>query len=386
MRLLFVTRLGSHAHLYGTKWRSRMKLLLVSKLHPWGRPVRAVTRYVEVGRELGHEIALYSEPLADVPEMPCSLDVQRFDFAVFVVYEANDFPELPYLARLLDGMPKDRRILIDCSGRFNETIRVEHDFNHLERLDGHQGWEWVEGFEAVSERILQPTLHPRRPDVRSFLFHGFHPSSVSRSYDSAAEAAQAWAQADGSKPYGIAYVGNNWQRWSQICPFLEALEPLRDRLAPTCLSGWDWDKRPEWAIEHGVAGVDVDPELLARLGVQVTWGIPYTEFVDFLDRAQFSPVFQRPLYNHLGLVTNRVFETFCADTLPLLALPEELITEIYGEEALRLAPGDDVAGLVEDALKQPEAYWEAVLRTRNHLAREHSFQRRLQQLVDLLEA
>ena len=34
----------------------------------------------------------------------------------------------------------------------------EHDFNHLEKMDGHQGWEWIEGFKAVTDKIVQPTL------------------------------------------------------------------------------------------------------------------------------------------------------------------------------------------------------------------------------------
>jgi hypothetical protein len=360
-------------------------MLLVSKLHPWARPVNPVSRYVDLGRELGHEVALFSEPLSELPQIPCSLDVERFDFALFISYEANDFPDLPSLARLLDGMPRERRILLDCSGRYNETIRVEHDFNHLERLDGHQGWEWVEGYEAVSGHILQPTLHPLRPDVTPFLFHGFHPPAVARPYATAAEAAEAWRSSDGTKPYGLAYVGNNWQRWSQLAPLLEALAPLRDKLGPSILCGWDWDERPSWAVEHGLAGVDVDVDLLTRLGVETTWAVPFQEFVEFTSRARFSPVVQRPLYNHLGLVTNRAFETFCADTIPMLMLPDAMVVELYGEAARQLAPGDDVAGFVRSALAQPEPYWEAVLATREHLAREHSFERRFAELLAVLE-
>src|SRR5262249_61959956 len=104
-------------------------------------------------------------------------------------------PALRHLARLRDGVPRGRRAVIDCSGRYNETVRVEHDFNHLEKLDSHQGWEWIEGFQAVSDKIMQPTLTPRRPDVRPFLFHGFDPAAVARPYDSAQEAARAWSGA-----------------------------------------------------------------------------------------------------------------------------------------------------------------------------------------------
>src|SRR5438132_4203124 len=162
------------------KWRSRMKLLFVSKLDRFARAVSTITKYVQTGKALGHEVAVFGEQSSEITSVPYSLDVDKFDFAIFIIYGPWDFPDLPYLARLLDGMPRGRRVIIDCNGRYNETIRVEHDFNHLEKLDGHQGWEWIEGFEAVSDRILQPTLTPRRDDVIPFLFHGFDPGAVSR--------------------------------------------------------------------------------------------------------------------------------------------------------------------------------------------------------------
>ena len=57
-------------------------------------------------------------------------------------------------------------MVVDLWGRFNDTIRVDHDFNHLEKLDGHLGWEWEDAIRAVSGTILQPTLAPLRADVR----------------------------------------------------------------------------------------------------------------------------------------------------------------------------------------------------------------------------
>ncbi len=329
MKLLFVTSLGQPARgPYALKWRSGMKLLLVSKLSHTARAVSTTLKYVEAGRALGHEVAVFGEQQSEPPALPASLDVKKFDFAVFIVYMPWDFPDLPYLAQLLDGMPRDRRVIIDCTGRYNETIRVEHDFNHLEKMEGHQGWEWVEGFRAVSDRVLQPTLRPLRDDVRPFLFHGFDPRAVAKPYESPGEAARAWMGDGPAREYGVAYVGTNWQRWTQVRRFLEAAEPLWAELGRTCLVGWDWDKRPDWAVQLGIQGVDTDPELLRRLDVETRPAIPYDEVVPFLGKARFSPVFHRPLFNQLGLVTNRTFETFCADVLPLLMVPDRYLEEI----------------------------------------------------------
>jgi len=388
VKLLFITGLGRKGdRVYTRKWGSRMKLLVVSKLERSARSVNTLVKLMQAGQALGHEVALFGEQQSDVPGVPTSLDVKKFDRAVFVIHETKDFPDLPYLAQLIDSMPKNRRAVIDCGGRYNETLRIEHDFNHLEKLDSHQGWEWVEGIEAVADKILQPTLTPLRPNVRPFLFHAFDPGSVARPYGSAAEAARAWSGADGSprKRYGVAYVGHNWMRWTQVRAFLEALRPIREELGPICLSGWRWDEREDWAIELGIQGVDTDPALLKELGVETHWPLPFNEVIGFVGHARFGPVFQRPLFNHLGLVTNRAFETFCADTIPLLMQPDRLVEAVYGPAGRPLAPGDDVAGRLKDMMLRPEPYWEAVLKVRAHLAERHSFRRRFQELLAILE-
>jgi hypothetical protein len=84
-------------------------------------------------------------------------------------------------------------------------------------------------------------------------------------------------------------------------------------------------------------------------------------------------------------VTNRTFETFYADTLPVLMLPKDLVTAVYGPAALTLVPGDDVGAHLMDALRRPEHYWDAVLQTRSHLARHHSFAQRFQELGRLAQ-
>src|SRR5215472_9380880 len=267
LKFLFVTPPAmSPSNVYSMRWRRSMKLLLISKLARSSRAINTIAQYSRVAGKLGHEIAVFGEKQVDFPELQFSLDVHAFDIAIFIVYMASDFPDLPYLANLLDGMPKSRRVIIDCSGRYNETIRIEHDFNHLEKMDGHQGWEWIEAFQSVADRVLQPTLAPRRSDVRSFLFHGYDPGAVVRPFRTAAEAAQHWSR--DAQRYGIAYVGHNWQRWSQVRYMLEAVAAISPSPGPVALVGADWKERPDWAVQLGIKGVDVDPDLLQRLGVE----------------------------------------------------------------------------------------------------------------------
>src|SRR5258708_35168284 len=97
--------------------------------------------------------------------------------------------------------------------------------------------------------------------------------------------------------------------------------------------GRDWEKRTDWAAQVGMQGVDVDPELLARARVQLNPPIPFQEMIGFISQGRFSPVVPRPLFNQLGIVTNRMFATFSADTIPLLMLPRNMVESIYGASA-----------------------------------------------------
>src|SRR5262249_21256086 len=129
-----------------------------------------------------------------------------------------------------------------------------------------------------------------------------------------------------------------------------------------------------------------DPALLQRLGVETRAAIPFDEVIGFAGQARFCPIFHRPLFNHLGLVANRTFETFCADTLPLLMLPDDQVEAIYGSDERLLAPADDPARCLKNMVRRPDLYWETVLKTRAHLAEHHSYQQRFNELLAILES
>ena len=363
-----------------------MKLLIVSRFDRAARAINTIVNYVRAGRAHGHHIALFSDPIGDLPDVPTSRDPKAFDYVMFVVYETPDFPDLPYLAHLLDAVPRERRIVVDCTGRYNDTIQVEHDFNHLERMDNHMGWEWIDGFDSVAATILQPTLTPRRAEARSFLFHGFNPEAIEQPSATADEAARRWMGRDGTpKKYGMVYVGNNWQRWSQMRPLIEAIDSMKKRIGSILLSGWAWDYRPDWAAELGIDGIDTDAAMLYERGVEVWGNISFDQVIPVVSQGRFSPIVHRPLFNHLGLVTNRTFETFCSDTVPLLMLPEPLVASTYGQAACALTVTGDLVGHIENVLERPEFYWDAILKTRAHLAAHHSFPERLTQLSAILQ-
>lgn len=361
-----------------------MKIVLVGSIDPWTRSVATVHRYARWAERLGHQLVVHGHPSPELPRLPMSLDTSDADLVVFLLQVSKDVPSMPGLARMMDGIPRSKRIVLDLWGRFNETVRIDHDFNHLEKFDGHPDWEWKQAMTALGGKILQPTLTPRLADVGSFLFHGFDPDAVAKPYASAKEAAQAWlAPRRGARPYGVIYVGSNWQRWTQVRAFLDGYRHAADRIGQLCLAGWDWTERPKWAVDLGIAGVDTDPELLADLRVEVRMGIRFDHVAPLLAQGRFAPVIHRPLFRELGLVTNRTFETFEADTVPVLMLPPDTAEAIYGPAARRLVAGDDLAAHLVGLLDDPVGTWDAVLATRAHLAKHHSIAGRLQQLEKL---
>jgi hypothetical protein len=358
-----------------------MKIVLVGAIDPWTRSVATVHRYARAAAQLGYEIVVHGKPNPELPQLSMSLDTSDADLVVFLLQVPRDIPDMPGLARIMDRIPREKRVILDLWGRFNETVRVDHDFNHLEKFDGHPKWEWEQAMTALGGRILQPTLAPRRTEVGSFLFHGFDVKAVARPYASANDAADAWlASGRGARPYGVVYVGSNWQRWTQVSAFLRGYRKSAERIGQVCLAGWDWSERPRWAVDMGIAGVDTDTELLADQRVEVRMGIRFDRVVPLLAQGRFAPVIHRPMFKELGLVTNRTFETFEADTVPILMLPRNFVEAIYGKAALRLVPGDDLADHLVSLLDDPVGTWEAVLETRAHLARHHSIAGRLRQL------
>jgi hypothetical protein len=113
--------------------------------------------------------------------------------------------------------------------------------------------------------------------------------------------------------------------------------------------------------------------------------VPSEEVIDWMGKGVFSPVIYRPLFSRLRLVTCRTFETPAANTIPLFGLDAGYVTEVYGERAAELVlPDDGAAEKVADIMRRPEDYVDIVVGIRQHLAEEHSYELRLQELLRIV--
>ena len=360
-----------------------MKLLIITDLNPTMKSIATLAGYYRNAKMFGHHISIYGDRPKYLRSFEYTKNYKEYDYALFVIHNPQDLPGLPSLPRLLDNIPKEKRIVIDCLGHYNKTIRIEHDFNHLEKLDGHQGWEWVDAIKAISDKILQPTPNPLKNDVYPFLFHAFDSDKIDKSYSDPSQAAKSWSTS--RRKHGIIYIGNNWQKWEQISNLLKTSDIITDKIGLPLLTGWNWDKLPEWAVKKGIKGADLDRNLLKKLKAQTQQAIPFHKVITLSRRGRICPIIHRPLFNKIEFVTNRTFETFCTDTIPFIMFNPTLAKHVYGPAAGKLIPDNDIISHITNIIENPQPFWQAIIDIRNHLSLHHSFERRFKELETILE-
>lgn len=348
-----------------------MRLNFVYYIMEGAGSAQDVRNYVRTARELGHEVRLYGPSRQGSP-FNFSPDVASADGVVFIFEWTTDlrYGDALDLTRLIGGVPRERRVVIDCDGAYNERIEVQGDYNHRDAASSHS---WMEVCESLSDKICQPTLRPRKENVRTFLFHA---------YD------QAWEQPlDGlDKDFGMVYVGHSKYRWPPMLRVLRAVESVRDRVGRMAVVGHGWDEMPPWARPMQMEDAYfTDKAYMRHLGLEVVKPIPSEQVIGWMSRAVFNPVIYRPLFEELSLVTCRTFETPGAATIPLFGLEAEYIERIYGSAALELRlPEEEPEAKIADFFERPAYYRDLIEDIRGHLRRHHSYRSRVRDLVDLV--
>jgi hypothetical protein len=349
-----------------------MRLMFVHHVVEDRGSAQDMHNYAQVARALGHEVALYGPPNG-ASAFNYSQDVGSVDAVIFIFEWTThlQYGDNVDLLRLVGKVPRRRRVVIDCDGNYNDAISVVGDVNHPNAAASQR---WVELCDSLSDKIYQPTLHPRRPNVRPFFFHAYNP---------------AWeVPLDFSgKEYGMAYVGNNWFRWRAMKWVLQAIEPIREQVGCIALVGNGWDSPPPWA--NATLSEDAycrDPSYLWGLGVEVLPPVRFDQVIAHMGKGIFSPVIYRPLFDHLQLVTCRTFETPAANTIPVLGQDVAYVGEIYGEEAVELVlPHEQPQEKILDLVHRPEHYAAIVRGIRHYLAEKHSYAVRLRELIEIVE-
>lgn len=329
--------------------------------------------YSEAAAALGHEVAVYGCYYDKIP-LNYSLDIDSADAVVFLFEWTTKqyYGDRLDLVRLIGKVPRERRVIIDGDGNYNGTVNVENDVNHLDEASSRA---WIDLCDSLTDKICQPTYHPLRSNVRPFLFYAYNPD-WERPLDFTA------------KEFSMLYVGHSKFRWAPMQRVLNAIEPVRDEMGRIGLVGHGWNVVPAWATRMQIEGsYGVDKDYLSKLGLEVLPAVQFQKVIEWMGKATFNPVLLRPTFSHLRLVTPRLFETPASGTIPLLALDEIHVEEIYGAEALDLRlPDECPERKVSEIVRQPLRYVETVLRMRQRLREKHSHAARLQELIEIIES
>jgi hypothetical protein len=234
--------------------------------------------------------------------------------------------------------------------------------------------EWLAHYRIVADKILQPTLAPRQPDVRKVLFYGYDPAQL------------VSAKHAPAKSYDILCVGHNWWRWRQISSeLLPAIERVRPQIGHIGFVGSWWDMVPAGAAELGVeSAFGTDPQWLRRLHIEVRPSVPYTQVINMMSTGRLNIMTQRPLFRELKILTSKYFEIFSADTTPMVMIDVDHAEMVYGPAGRQLALCNGIAEKLVDVLSRPKKYRDVVEAVRNHLLTYHTYQNRLQELVTAL--
>lgn len=328
--------------------------------------------YARAARTMGHEVIVYGPP-GHALGLDYSIDLAGVDAAVFIFEwtTALQFGDRLDWTRLLAAVPRRSRVVIDCDGAYNDPIEFGGDYNHRTEEESRR---WVDLCDSLSDKICQPTLRPQRSNVRPFLFHIYDPT---------------WeAPLDFSaKEFGMIYVGHTKFRWRGMSQVLKALEPVRDEVGRIALVGEGWDTPPVWTQYLDIkANYYVDQDYLKRWRIEVMPPVPYREVIATMGRGIFNPVVYRPLFERLGMVTCRTFETPAAATIPLFLLEPEYVRSIYGESCRELVLGGSMGHeKIRDVLRRPEHYAAMVRAIRADFAERHSPQARLRELIGIIQ-
>jgi hypothetical protein len=326
--------------------------------------------YARVAHAMGHEITIYGPP-NPVFALNYSKQLSDADAVIFIFEWTTDlqFGDQLDWARLVDAVPRRRRIVIDCDGAYNDPIEFGGDYNHRT-----VEWSryWTDICDSLSDKIFQPTFRPRRKNVRPFLFHIYDPT-----WESPLDFTD--------KEFGMIYVGHTKFRWGGMSKVLRAIERVRDRVGRVALVGEGWGEPPDW-MQWDDGKHYVNRDYLKRIGVEALPAVPFQQVTATINKGVFNPVVYRPLFEHLGMVTCRTFETPAAGTIPLFLLNRDYVAEIFGARATELMLEDKHAHeKIVDVLERPEHYADIVMGIREDFGRRHNPEARLRELVKFIE-
>lgn len=329
----------------------------------------SISGYVRAAKSLGHDLRISKYSLLDRVVSKC-LPLADLDWKpdlLILNFESYQYMTERVIGSVEKIAPRSRRLIIDHDGKYSPITRVGTDTNHI---DEESQKLWLNLYRRLTDRIAQPALRSAARGAKSFLFFGI---------DSHSKYVRTKPP---RKTYDIVYIGNNWYRWQDISWFVKGLAPIRAKLDRIALFGKWWSGKPLPEVEDHTYS---DPSFLNEHNIEVHRPVRFGNVKAAMSRAHINLLFIRPLLSALQFATPRMFETFNANTIPLLSRDFLHAEALYGEDVAQLRMRDNPAERVEFIMSHFQEMSSLVKDIAAKLARKHSYERRLSELIELFE-
>lgn len=326
-----------------------------------------VLGYVKAGKNLGYEIRISSFGALDkniTQLVPVANRDWKPDLFV-IVYESYPFLSEKDIKEISSTIPRSKTIIIDPDCKYSKPSFILGDTNHPTD-DSYNLWTKL--YDSLSDIILQPRIGNQDiKKVKSFIYFGidknvYNPSKQPKKYD-------------------LLYVGNNWYRWKDIVQLIKMALPIRDRLKKIAIAGRNWDENVMEGFEDATYS---DPNFLRQNKIEILKSAPYGQVELTMSKGLLNPILVRPILNHLGLVTPRMFETFNADTVPLIPSYFTNSTKLYGNDVKQLTISDNPYDIL-NILDNYSSYLKLSREIRETLKVNHSYEVRLHELMGFVD-
>ena len=250
-----------------------------------------ILHYSEAARTLGHEVALYAPP--EGPALiHCSLDIESADAVVFVLewnlylHPGGDKKDrlvrtglmgIGHLnvVKLFSRVPRERRVIIDYDGMYNDAIHVGGDFNHPDAA----------GQPPPHRAVRQPLRQDLPADAPSAAAER---AARSCSTPTTRRGNGRWTSAARSSGCSTsAATGSAGGRCSACC---RRSSRSATASAASALVGHDWAAMPWW-VESPLReqAYFTDPAYLKALGVEIMPPVPVEQVIPTMSQGDLQP-------------------------------------------------------------------------------------------------
>jgi hypothetical protein len=321
--------------------------------------------YARAAQRQHYDLRVSSLGLVDKPvrEKIAVADDDWVPDLIVLVFESERFLTSAAVRSLERMVPRSRRLIIDPDGKYSEVVQSGVDTNHP---TADSRTFWAELYQQLSDTILQPCLGSITPGVKKFLYFGIDSYRPS------------FPQERSEKLFDLIYVGNNWYRWHDFVWLFDKLSRIRSKVGRIAVFGKHWFADPEPGFEEHTYS---DPSFLYAHGVESYRSVPFGEVERKMGQGKLHPIFVRPVLNLLKLVTPRMFETFAANTVPIIPQYFQHAVSLYGPEVTPLYLREDPADVITSMLNQYPDYMILAREIRDKLIKEHSYDVRLTELL-----